>query len=356
MVGTHSDDPNKGRRATRSVWLWALSLPFAVGVVWLGLKRSDRPEHGAEAIDPLASENFTETRADRRPRESGSDSTGGGRGAPPGGRPAPPPGSKGASGQGDRAVRRRIARYGLDYDGAHRDLGPQALPELFSALNDPSAMADWNSIVWTIGFLAPDGDVDAVSALVDFLIRSEDLSGYYWSVAQRAILAKAETLMWVGKIGGPEAVPILQSSLTEEGAALMSAAWADNLPNAGPRGPRLDRAWAIQLLRGKAAVGMAYLGDAEVFTAVERLYHEELARAKATEGMTNLPSGLVDAMAMRDMIQDLGFEGMLRVLTADDQISVVFPYIQKYTWPPLPPLPTARPRPTSTPTSPPPGL
>ncbi|HIJ65208.1 MAG TPA: hypothetical protein HPP77_04585 [Candidatus Hydrogenedentes bacterium] len=217
----------------------------------------------------------------------------------------------------------------LDWEEARSVLSAKDLPELYALLRDPACKDDWRYIAQLIGYLSDHGNETSVNALFDYFRRADD-----WSSARQDRVAsfamgmgKIMALEWIGMVGGETAEELLAELLEPGGAERLASAWLPETEFAYPG----KQAHAIDSIRGRAATGLVYVESKDGAAEIERLYQEEYGRCVA-RGLptTHFLNELVSALAVRDLISDIGIEGRFRLYGKHDFFEKLHPYIMKY--------------------------
>ncbi|HUT29694.1 MAG TPA: hypothetical protein VMX13_07875 [Sedimentisphaerales bacterium] len=199
---------------------------------------------------------------------------------------------------------------------------------LLQKLDDVNYAGQWFYIAEKLCDLSKRGDADSVRALLKYLRRGEDLKGAATEDHSR-FLGKVRALRLIGRIGGKEADGILRKALTEEGSLELAKEWIDGpLPGKYNK----NRTETLGVMRGSAAQGIVFAGDAENIKLVEKLYERVHEDCKNKAVVNELYYQLVDAMAARDFVADNGLEEYFNVSGNEVRAGKLDPYIKKYGW------------------------
>lgn len=214
----------------------------------------------------------------------------------------------------------------LSYPRVRRDLGPKDLSRLHAMLPDPSEVARWGKIARLIGYLSDDRA--SVPLIIAYVRRSEDVADALREKddCRQAIMSKLVVCESLGFVGGPDADRFLRHAFSVQGAEELVNGWeagGDVLKSF--KDGRQD---LIELVRGWVAVGLVATKSPENIRLVEDLYRTEHAKCEKSRASTQLHSGLVSALAIRDAITELGFyPGQWDESEHDIRLS---PYFEKY--------------------------
>ncbi len=214
----------------------------------------------------------------------------------------------------------------LSYPKVRRDLGPKDLSRLHAMLQDPSEMARWGKAARLIGYLSDDQA--SVPLIIAYVRRSEDVAHTLREKdnCRQAIMSKLLACEGLGFLGSPDADRFLRHAFSVQGAEELVSGWqagGDVLKSF-----KQDRQDLIGLVRGWVAVGLVSTKSPENIRLVEDLYRTEHAECEKSRVSTQLHSGLVSALAIRDAIIELGFyPGQWHESERDIGMS---PYFEKY--------------------------
>jgi prepilin-type processing-associated H-X9-DG protein len=172
----------------------------------------------------------------------------------------------------------------------------------------------------------------AIAFLISSFKQAEDVSSLKGHTYGRThAMSKIRVLVWVGKIGGEEATRFLRQALTREGAEELARAWIN-----GPlTGYFSGKEQALNLIQGRAAVGLVYSQDPENIALVEKKYRDCLANYRRKHSAyppadMRLLFGLTDAVAGRELIEDFGWDTYYTMITTDNIPLVLSSYLNKY--------------------------
>lgn len=227
----------------------------------------------------------------------------------------------------------RVARY----------LGQADVAVMLDMLRDPRYQEDWGRLSDLLAHL--DEGTEAQHAIIH-LIQRGDVWPRNDRKLERFILMKISAVTALGHTNGDVARATARDALTENGATELAQKWLlRELPGRFQSNP--DR--VVALIRGRAAMGLVYSLDEESVQLVENLYESVAPRVKKQrerqkenslgfydltlqeQGLDKLYSGLVDALAMRDLISDVGYEQLL-LYGGDGEtfFHLIGPYLTKY--------------------------
>ena len=227
--------------------------------------------------------------------------------------------------------------HGVGCKEVRENTGPGDLQILCSFLSEGEHTASWRTIVWMIGFIGTEGD-GAVATLRDYLTRKETRCPGMWDLA----FGKTQALLGLGLIGGQEAENVLRQAFTPEGARDLTKAWsAEDLGGQ----QREDPDWIVVHTRGNAAQGLVYTCQPEDTKAVEDLYNEldermshnphfqgnfadNAGKLSVEEQRDDVLYGyLVSAMAIKDLIAEVGMPAYRDMLGTDEERAALRPYL-----------------------------
>lgn len=214
---------------------------------------------------------------------------------------------------------------------AVQPLGQDAVQPLLAILDDPEYMRSWNRVSFAIVLV--DREHESSEALLRYIRRNDD-----WRAHLREdqlgiyVLGKIAAVGRLGLVADHEALDVVKSALTVEGARTLVGEWFDDCASrAGIGGPDV----LVALIQGNAARAMVHAGDAEGIRRVEDL-HALLSSTKETSvpettDVETLEGELIIALAKRDLIRDVGMEKYLEI-SANSYTSdyVLEPYEAKY--------------------------
>jgi hypothetical protein len=218
-------------------------------------------------------------------------------------------------------------RSSLPYKRVREMVDPASLPRLRAALKDPAQAASWPKIARLMGCVGDDAET--ARDLLEYMRRAEKWDGLKDNDLFSRMTGKISTLQWVGKIGGKESVAELKKALTEAGAKDLAKEWI-NGPL--PEWSKTEEGVTVQLIRGTAAIGLVQSQDAEGIRLVEQEYERVHEGRKNGEAVSEYYNQLVDAMASRDMIRDMGKEEFLNLSGSEIKGQAIRPYLMKYNW------------------------
>jgi len=209
---------------------------------------------------------------------------------------------------------------GMPYGEVKRLYDAKSLPLLYEMLRETQYSVHWSSVASMICFISDDPN--SLREIVAYIQRPKSQSGSGFDV-----VGKSKILAWVGLLPGEGKEKLLCEALTVKGAEKLTAGWIDRPEDYIQT---LSRDDLVGLIRGSAAIGIVYSQNKELMVLVEQLYREEHGRCKAERKSTEFCNQLVDAMAIRDLIQKIGLSGCLNVVgTEDNQLSN---YTKRYDW------------------------
>jgi hypothetical protein len=216
---------------------------------------------------------------------------------------------------------------GLPLKEAREMVDPASLPRLRAALKDPQQASAWPKIAQLTGYLGEDAGT--ARDLLEYVRRAEAWGALKDNELFNRMVGKVKVLRWVGKIGDKDSVAVLKKAMTEAGAKELAKDWIDGrLPEwSGKVAGR-----TVELLRGTAAIGLVYSQDAEGIRLVELEYERVHAGRKNGEAGSEYYNQLIDAVATRDMMRDMGKQGFLDLMGSEKEMDSMSPYLRKYNW------------------------
>jgi hypothetical protein len=220
-----------------------------------------------------------------------------------------------------------IWHSGLPYKETRDRVDPASLPLLWAALKDPRQSSSWPKIAQLMGYMGEDAQT--ARFLLDYVRRAEDWKPLNDAVLFNRMVGKVKVLKWVGKIGDKDSVEVLRKALTEEGAKDLAKDWIDGPM---PEWAKKANGRVVELIRGTAAIGLVYSQDAEGIRLVEKEYERVHEGRKKGEAVSEYYNQLIDAMAARDMIRDMGKQEFFKLLGSEKEVDAMSPYLRKYSW------------------------
>jgi len=209
---------------------------------------------------------------------------------------------------------------GLPYGQVQHLIKVDSLGMLYTMLKEPGYSKQWTMIAAMICFISDDPN--SLGEVIDYVQRSreESFDGF-------DVVGKSKILMWVGLIPGAASDSLLRATLGEDGAKRLAQAWIESTEYYSDT---LSRERLIGLIRGSAAVGLVHAQRKDGIALVEQLYREEHVRCKKNRHSTEFYHQLVSAMAIRDLIGEIGMSQYLHLQgTQHNRLS---PYLRKYSW------------------------
>jgi len=198
---------------------------------------------------------------------------------------------------------------GIPYAAARKQVDPNLLPELLLAMRDAAYVPRWQRVAMLIAIV---GDDESCAKTVLDYVRAPE--GWDSNVYDERVILKAQTLMWAGRIGGAATCATLRQALSAEGARELIKEWAQ-----GPLPPwAREKTNLIDQVRGSAAMGLVLAQDAKGMKLVERLYWEVHSEVRRNKDLGKMHSGLISAMAARDLIADIGMDKYLNERVGSD--------------------------------------
>lgn len=223
--------------------------------------------------------------------------------------------------------------HGMDYKYAQRLIGKEKLPTLHKMLENPDYAPYWHRVAELIGCVSDDSN--SIPILLRYIQR-DDTNAWDWKSnarknGYRMIMGKVRAFEWIGKIGGNRVNSILRDALTEEGAQRLTKAWIDGeLPVLGKKGGRKE---VIEVLRGRAAMGLVFTQQTDNINLVKQQYEQEHARCKANKTTNRYYGGLVCAMADQAFIEENDRESRFNLWGSGGlELKAVRPHIIRYNW------------------------
>ncbi|MBN1975146.1 MAG: carboxypeptidase regulatory-like domain-containing protein [Sedimentisphaerales bacterium] len=211
--------------------------------------------------------------------------------------------------------------HSLPYIDVVNSIKPESLPQLYEMLKDSQYSHDWTAIAAMICFIS--NDQNSVNEIIKYVQRPKDLSFDSFNV-----IGKSKILCWLGLIKTNQVTNILKNALTSEGAHELTKNWIDKTEDYNDTIKTKEE--ILGLIRGSTAIGLVHSQYPTNIRLVEQLYEQEHAKCKEKRIFTELYRQLVDAMAIRDLIKDIGMEEYLNLQgTEHNKLS---PYIRKYDW------------------------
>jgi len=219
--------------------------------------------------------------------------------------------------------------HGISYKHTKRLITKDKLPVLYEMLKDKTYAPYWHKVAKVIGYVSEDPC--SVPLLLSYIERDDS---WNWesvkkTVAYQRVMGKIGALVSIGRIGGPQAEIVLRNAITEEGAIRLAKSWIKEglIPDSSTFKSKEN---TIDIIMGRAAMGLVYAGGAENIEIVKRLFEKERAFCEKNKVTTRLYSGLVSAMARQDFIVENGLEAHLNLLGSSRFLNAMLPYHVKY--------------------------
>ncbi|MCH7959126.1 MAG: hypothetical protein IID08_03275 [Candidatus Hydrogenedentes bacterium] len=224
-----------------------------------------------------------------------------------------------------------------------RYLAQDDVPVLIDMLNDNRYQKDWAHLTRTLGFL--DEGTEAQHAIIYHIQRGRP---WPWgdSARLKIVWMKIAAVVTLGRTNGEVAQATARDALTESGALKLAEEWIErDLPGQFKSNPER----VIALIRGDAALGLVYSQDEESIQLVENLFESVAPRAieqrkhqlensigfldqtREEQALDTLHGGLVTALAARDLIDDIGYDRLLKMHDEEDALGGwIAEYSQEY--------------------------
>jgi hypothetical protein len=160
---------------------------------------------------------------------------------------------------------------------------------------------------------------------IDAIIEQAEMKGSadVFKRLERKKWAKMRCLRSIGIIGGDVAKEFLLAAVTEEGAQDLGRAWYD--------GEGIPTEHVLRSVRYSVLKGLVYLRDPEVNATIDTLYARMVADFENWE-QSRFLSGLIDAMAYKECIRDIGLKRFLSIQDYGHSrcLSLLSPYLDRY--------------------------
>jgi hypothetical protein len=210
---------------------------------------------------------------------------------------------------------------GLTYSRAINSFDSESIPVLHELLSDPQYSFHWYNIASSICYVSKD--LNSVEEIVKYIQRPKELSNEGFDV-----IAKGRILSSVGFIKNNKANDLLAKTLNVDGTAELTKNWIDKTEDYNDTIPNKEE--MLGLIRGSAAIGLIHSQFPTNIRLVEQLYEKEYDICKEKRINTELFNQLVDAMATKDLIEEIGMEEYLKLQGKEH--NRLSPYIRKYDW------------------------
>ena len=219
------------------------------------------------------------------------------------------------------------------------------VPVLIEMLNDRRNWKDWGQLAWALGFL--DEGTEAQHAIIH-LIQRGDVWPWRERTRRKLVWLKISAVGLLDRTNGEIAHATARDALTKSGALKLTQEWIGrDLPGQFKSNPER----VVALIRGHAALGLVWAQDEEGIEQVEKLFESVAPEATKQrqrqlensiaffdltleeQALHELYTGLVDALATRDLIDDIGYDQFQKLSESDDHevyMNAVFGYLDKY--------------------------
>jgi hypothetical protein len=208
---------------------------------------------------------------------------------------------------------------GLTYSKVIKSFSPESVPVLHEMLEDTQYFFHWYNIAVALCYISKDPN--SVEEIVKYIQRPKELSNEGFDV-----IGKGRILSSIGFIKNNKVNDFLTKALTADGAAELTKSWIDKTQDYNDTVKTKEEMFGF--IRGSAAIGLIHSQFPTNIRLVEQLYEKEYAMCKEQRIYTELFNQLVDAMAIRDLIEDIGIEEYLKLQGKEH--NRLSPYIVKY--------------------------
>ncbi|MBI2432778.1 MAG: hypothetical protein HYV26_07910 [Candidatus Hydrogenedentes bacterium] len=233
-----------------------------------------------------------------------------------------------------------VTYHGFSYAAALRaksETSPRVVEDLKKALQDREEIKNWGDYAKLLA--VADNRDETIEYLLTYIRRQED-----WNAGKLSPLLvafKLNALEAMGFMSNPKALEVIRESLTPEGARVLVSAWIND--------PNLHWHWArnrlgiVTYAQQCAARGLVLARDPAGTAAVEAIYREldreirgnetyvdASALSAEMDAKSRLYSGVITALAMRDMIADLGMAEYLHAEVDGNFFNTFGKYSDKY--------------------------
>lgn len=219
--------------------------------------------------------------------------------------------------------------HGVSYTETRALFDASHLPQFHKMLSDPDYHLYWGNISKVIAFIGVGrNQAESVPVMLDYFRRPEKWEEFDVRSLVGPTGSKINALSYVGLIGDNSIEPLLLKALTREGALDIAREWIDGPPPFYYAGKREK---AVELVQGRAAMGLIFLRSTEGIAAVERMYREIDPDAEQRKIKYQLYDGLISALAVRDLITEIGIDEYLKTWgTTRGEMPKLMPYLKKY--------------------------